>query len=536
MGRGGTAVAALLAGVLVSCGSLAGVGSAPETLAPTPLPTPAPTSGTTRPEITIRPFDGQRIFVRVDGPDSQTVSATIYRDGVQFAPRTTAQNPSGLSSSWGVGAAPGQSLEGHTFVFLFQRADDSEYGRATISVPASSAVVPGSASPRPSIPSPRPTLPPEPASTPTPPPTGPSTRGTVYVQPIVPGIAVIDVWLVGKPGDVVSVAIYRDGVLRGPRSAGMVLTVDGWHVGWDGSQALAHERMEGHLFRFDFIAEDGSLYASASVLYPLPPGATIAPDATPFIARTPPPPTQAPPPPTVAPIAPGTPMRGTVTVLPIVPDVARITVMLKGTPGDVVTWTAYRDGVLGTPRSATSTLTADGFYVGWDGTHATDRMEGHVFRFDFFAEDGSLYASASVLYPLTPSGTIAPDPASSSPPPTAKPTAAPTVQPAPGSSTPAPTTGTSSSAIRIEPRAVGSFTQVISVFGTDSVPLYCTLYRDTVAISGPIPLAMAHGVGGCAVDYGAQPDTIRGHSVLFIITRADGSEFARATVYFPTSP
>ena len=56
------------------------------------------------------------------------------------------------------------------------------------------------------------------------------------------------------------------------------------------------------------------------------------------------------------------------------------------------------------------------------------------------------------------------------------------------------------------------------------------------AISVANRLGMEHGVGGCAVDYSAQPDTIRGHAVVFIITRADGSEFGRATVYFPTSP
>src|SRR5256885_1390026 len=111
MGRRGTVVAAVLAAFLMTCGSLTDVGSAPEPQ-PTPLPTPAPTSGANRPEIRIDPLNGQSIVVHVDGPDSATITATLYRDGVLFGQRSAIGSRSGLSQTFAPNGSPAQRLEG----------------------------------------------------------------------------------------------------------------------------------------------------------------------------------------------------------------------------------------------------------------------------------------------------------------------------------------------------------------------------------------------------------------------------------------
>ena len=281
----------------------------------------------------------------------------------------------------------------------------------------------------------------------------------------------------------------------------MVLTPDGLYVGY-GSPVLAPERLQGHVFRFDFTAEDGSLYASASVLYPLPPGATIAPDLPPAA-------------PTAPPIPAGTLMRGTVTVDPIVPGIARVGVLLVGRPGDVVSYSIYRDGLPVSPTSPGRVLTSAGMHVTYDGTQAPYPIAGHVYRFDFTADDGSLYASASLLYPL-PGTTTAPPPS-------------PTATTLP---TPRPTTGTTSPAIHIDSMTPTSAS--ISFTAPPNSRVSCTYLQDgkPVYFETGGQLVGSTGIGRCDVRAGSGVPTLTSVYVIIVFLQ-DGSELGRATLSYP---
>lgn len=321
---------------------------------------------------------------------------------------------------------------------------------------------------------------------------------TVYIKPIDPGSRVIDVMLRGRPDDVVGWAIYRDGVSLAPRQPGKAITAPGMFVGYDGSRG--NLPMGGHVFRFDFTTEDGALYASGTVTYPLGPGETMAPE------------------PVVGTRRPST--TPAVEVMPIVPGSQIIEVIVWGTPGDRVRGTVYRDGVFEV-LSPELVIGDGGLRYGLHSNESRP-IEGHEFRFEF-TKDGASYASATVRVPLPPGSTLRPDVAAPRPTGTSTPTPLPT---------PRPTTGTTSSRIHID--TMTPTNAQISFSTTPNTRVSCTYLADgkPAFFETGLVTVDAQGIGRCGVAAGSGVPALTAVYVI-IVFLPDGSELGRATLVYP---